>query len=122
VINLVIISNEWTDAPASGPMLPYQWMSDVQLTVTLQALRRVASGIKCKCLGAATQKSNAAPVSDAHEQGQIQGERVRAGEEPATASVRIAEFDFVGSVGDYLTQFFTLEKHAWVILWFLLSR
>ena len=50
-------------------------MSDVYFGLTLQALRCVASGVERKPLCTTAQESNAAPVSDAHEKVQIQGER-----------------------------------------------
>ena len=104
---LVIMSTEWADAPASGPMLPYQmlpyqWMSDVYPSVTLQALRRLASGVECKCLGAAAQKSDTAPVPDAYKQIQIQIERFDAGKRPVATPVCVAELDFVRRAGDEL--------------------
>ena len=68
-------------------------------------------------------KSNAAPVSDANKEIQVQGQRVDAGEDPATASVFIAEFDFVGSAFDDLAQFLTVKKHfVWGLLRYRLSR
>ena len=58
-----------------------------------------------------TQKSNAAAVSDPYKEVQIQGERIGAGEDPATTSIFVAEFDFVGSALDDLAQFLTVKKH-----------
>jgi hypothetical protein len=49
-------------------------MSDVHLALALQALRRMASGVECKHLCTTAKKSNAAPVSDAYKQLQVQGE------------------------------------------------
>ena len=40
------------------------------------------------------------------------------GEDPATTSVFIPKFDFVGSAFDYLAQFLTVKEHvAWGLLW-----
>ena len=80
-------------------------MSDVYFGLAFQALRCVASGVECKLLGTPAQKSNAAPVSDAHEEVQIQGERLSAGKNPATAAILIAKLDYVRSAADNLAQF-----------------
>src|SRR5947207_2254763 len=87
-------------------------MSDICFGLAFKALRCVASGVKCELLCTTAQKSNAAPVSDAHEEVQIQGERVGDGEEPATAPVPIAELDFARSAGDKLAQLLTFKNHV----------
>jgi hypothetical protein len=98
-------------------------MSDVYFGFAFQALRCVASGVERKLLRATAQKSNATPVSDAHKEVHVQGERLCAGEDPATAPVRIAELDFVRSAADDLAQLLTFKQHlAWVLLRRLLSR
>jgi len=98
-------------------------MSDVHFCLALQALRCVAAGVECKLLGTTAQKSNAAPVSDAHKEVQVQSERVPTGEGPVTASVLIAELDFVRSTGDELAQFLTFKYHVeWGLLRCRLSR
>jgi len=48
--------------------------------LALQALCRMTSGVECEVPGTPAQKSNAAPVSDAHEEIQIQGESLSTGE------------------------------------------
>ena len=98
-------------------------MSDVYFGLAFQALRCVASRVECELPGTPAQKTNAAPVSDAHENVQIQGERLGAREDPATTPVLIAQFHLVRSAADELAQFLTLKQHVvWVVLWCLLSR
>jgi hypothetical protein len=75
-------------------------MSDVYSGLTFQALRCVASGVERKLLGTPTQKSNTALVSNAHKKIQVQGKCLGTRENPATASVLIAELDFVRSAAD----------------------
>jgi hypothetical protein len=65
----------------------------------------VASGVECKLLCPIAQKSNAAPVSDSHEKLKIQSQRLGAGENPATAPVRISELDVVRSAGKDFAEF-----------------
>jgi hypothetical protein len=79
--------------------------------IAFQALRCVASSVERKLLGAPTQKSNAAPISDAHKKVQVQGKRLGTREDPATAPVLIAELDFVRSATDDLTQFSAIKQH-----------
>jgi hypothetical protein len=89
-------------------------MSDVCFTLAFWLLRGVAAGIEGELLRPTAQKSNAAAVSDPDKEVQIQGERIGAGEDPATTSIFVAEFDFVGSAFDYLAQFLTVKEHvAW---------
>jgi hypothetical protein len=83
-------------------MLPDQWMSDVYIGLALQALCRMASGVGCEIPGTPAQKSNAAPVSDAHEEIQIQGERLSTGKNPATTAMLIAKLYHVRSAVDNL--------------------
>jgi hypothetical protein len=94
-------------------------MGDVCSSLAFQALRCMASEVDVKLLCTTAQKSNAAPVSDAHEEVQIQCERLGARENPAATSVLIAELDFVSSASDDLAQFLTIEQHA---VWELLRR
>jgi hypothetical protein len=86
-------------------------MSDVYLAITFQALCRMAPGVQRKLLGAAAQESNAAQVSDADEQIQIQRERFDAGNRPVATPVYVAKLDFVRRAGDELAQLLTLEQH-----------
>jgi hypothetical protein len=90
-------------------MLSDQGMSDMYSALAFQALRCVASCVECELLCTTAQKSNAAPVADAHKQVQIQGERLRAGKAPAATSARIAELDFIWGSADDLAKFLTFE-------------
>ena len=51
----------------------------------------MTAGVERKRLGSPPHKSNAAPVSDAHEKVQIQDERLGTGKDPTTAAVLIRE-------------------------------
>jgi hypothetical protein len=62
----------------------------------------MASGVGCEIPGTPAQKSNAAPVSDAHEEIQIQGERLSTGKNPATTAMLIAKLYHVRSAVDNL--------------------
>jgi hypothetical protein len=93
------------------PVLPDAWMGDVYSGLALQTLRCVASCVERKLLVTSAQKSNTAPVSDAHKKVHVQGKRLGTREYPATASVLIAELDFVRSATDDLTQFLTIKQH-----------
>jgi hypothetical protein len=75
-------------------------MSDVHFGLALQALCCMASGVECVPPGAPAEKSNAAPVSDAHEKVQIQSERLSTGKDPATAAILIAKLYHVRSAVD----------------------
>jgi hypothetical protein len=77
-------------------------MSDVYFGLALQSLCRMASGVECEVPSTPAQKSNAAPVSDAHEEIQIQGERLSTGEDPTTAAILIAKLYYVRSAVDNL--------------------
>ena len=77
-------------------------MSDVDFGLAFQAVRCVASGVECKVPGTPAQKANAAPVPDAHEQVQIQGQRLSTGKDPATAAMLIAKLYPVRSAVDNL--------------------
>ena len=59
----------------------------------------MASGVERELLRATTQESNAASVSDADEQIQIQLERFGAKEDSATTPVLITDFDFPSECG-----------------------
>jgi hypothetical protein len=104
-------------------VLPDQWMSDVYSCLVLQTVRCAAAGVDGELLSTTAQESNAAPVADAHKKVQVQDKSFGAGEEPAAATVLIAQLDFVRSPADDLAQPLTLKEHvAWIFLWCLLSR
>jgi hypothetical protein len=77
-------------------------MSDVYFGLALQSLRCVASGAECELPGTPAEKSNAAPVSDAHEKVQIQSERLSSGKNPGTAAILIAKLYHVRSAVDHI--------------------
>jgi hypothetical protein len=87
-------------------------MSDVKSAFPFQALRGVASGVECKLLCTTAQKPDAASVSNANKQVQIQGERLGTGEDPATTPVLILGLDCIPSARDKLAQVFSLNFHA----------
>jgi hypothetical protein len=87
-------------------------MGDVYFGLAFQSLRCVAARVDCKLPGSPAQKSYAAPISDAHKKVQIQGARVGAREDSATASVLISELDFVRRAADDLAQFLTFKQHV----------
>lgn len=104
-------------------MLKDQRMSDVYPSFACQSLRCAAPSVECKFPCTPTQKSNAAAVPDANKKVQIQGECLGIGNDPATPSVLIAEFNVIWSVTDDLAQFLTVKQHvAWGLRWYLLSR
>ncbi|MGA7414547.1 MAG: hypothetical protein WBW33_29020 [Bryobacteraceae bacterium] len=83
-------------------MLTDEWMGDVDAVLIFRASRSAASRVDDKLLCATAQKSNSAPVSNAHEEIQIQGERLWTGKKPATAAILVPEFDFAWSSADNL--------------------
>jgi hypothetical protein len=98
-------------------------MGDVHSVLAFQPMRCMASGVECELPGTPTQKSNAASVSDAHKEVQVQSERIRTSESPVTAAVLITKLDLVRRAVEDLAQFLTFKKHvAWGLLWCLLSR
>jgi hypothetical protein len=94
------------------PVLPNERMGDIPPAVIFQALRCVAPAVECKLLWTTTQKLNAAPVSDANEKVQIQGEGFDTGESLATAPVLIAKLNDIWSAGDHLVQFLAFKLHV----------
>ena len=70
-------------------------MGEVYSGFAFQALRCVASSIDCKFLGAPTEKTNTAPISDAHKEIQIQCERLASRKDSATAAMLITQLDRV---------------------------
>jgi hypothetical protein len=84
------------------PLLPDQWMSDVYSGLAFQTLRGPATSIELRPLCPPAQKSNPAPVSDAHKKVEIQGKRLSTGKDPATAAVLIPALDVIRSAADDL--------------------
>jgi hypothetical protein len=84
-------------------------MGDVSARLAFEALRSVAPGVERKLPSTTSKKSNASPVSDANKKIQIQGERLVPGEDPATATVIVVEFDEIRRTGDDLAKFLTLK-------------
>ncbi|HEY6341208.1 MAG TPA: hypothetical protein VIY49_06930 [Bryobacteraceae bacterium] len=62
----------------------------------------MAAGVEGELLCPTAQEFYAAPVSDSDEEVQIQQKRFGAGKDPAAATVRIPELDFVRSPVDHL--------------------
>ena len=93
-----MMCREWAGAaePVDERCLSHHHLSGV--------VCRMASGVERKLLGAAAQESNAAQVSDADEQIQIQRECFGAGKRSVATPVCVAEFDFVRSAGDKVAQ------------------
>ena len=87
-------------------------MGDVDSPLALQTFHIVASSVDGNPLCTTAQKAKAAPVSNAHEEVQIQSQRFGAGENPATPAVLVAQFDFIRSTTDDLAQFLTVEQHV----------